>query len=397
MKIEVVSGTMLTLLLTTMLILAFKIELVSAGEYPAIYIDPPTTNDPKLTPGKNYTISIRTDYAGDNIWAYEFNLTYNPVVLYGVKVVNGDLIKEDGTVVFTEGEFDNDAGTLSFAGAVALNMTTTPPVPVNSTGPGILANVTFTVVGFGESPITLGSKTRLYRTDGTHIVDAKTMPDHIQHGYFDNRALTTAVVDAVPKTLNLKSEGRWVTVHVELPGGYDVGDIDVSTILLNYEVTAESSEVSGKKLIVRFDRPKVIALLPQAGEAELTITGILYDGTPFEGSDTIKVKDKRWQEISGVMGIEVDYCSFRTVQSEAGVEAVFNEYVRYCQENHIEVFGGYGNNWRFESASPHGIYEEVKYWKVNASWFDVDAGVWRLKTVFYVSQNGEVVRLLAPI
>ena len=104
----------------------------------------------------------------------------------------------------------------------------------------------------------------------------------------------------------------------------------------------------------------------------------------------------QWQEISGIIGIEVDYYSHRTVQSEADVEAVFNEYILYCQQNDLDIFG-YGNNWRFENAKPYGLYNGVKYWKVSASWFDANAGVWRLKTVFCVSENGEVVRLLGAI
>jgi len=100
----------------------------------------------------------------------------------------------------------------------------------------------------------------------------------------------TATVNIHPHMLNLRSKGKWITAHIELPEGYNLEDIDVSTIMLNDVVTAESSQVTRRKLRVRFDRSEVIALLPQIGEAELTITGTLFIGTPFEGSDTIRVK-----------------------------------------------------------------------------------------------------------
>lgn len=100
----------------------------------------------------------------------------------------------------------------------------------------------------------------------------------------------SAEVNVNPKSLDLRSKGNWVTGYIELPEGYDVGDVDVSTILLNDEVPAETSKVCGKKLMVRFDRSKVIALLPPAGEAELTITGTFFVGTMFEGSDTLRVR-----------------------------------------------------------------------------------------------------------
>ncbi len=42
-----------------------------------------------------------------------------------------------------------------------------------------------------------------------------------------------------PMTLNLKSQGNWITCYVELPEGYDVNDISVSSIMLNDTVPAE--------------------------------------------------------------------------------------------------------------------------------------------------------------
>jgi len=75
MERKAVSGIMLTLLLISMLTLAFQIELVSAAEYPCIYVDPPSIIDPTLTPGKNFTVSIKTDYNGSDINAYQFTLS----------------------------------------------------------------------------------------------------------------------------------------------------------------------------------------------------------------------------------------------------------------------------------------------------------------------------------
>jgi hypothetical protein len=42
-------------------------------------------------------------------------------------------------------------------------------------------------------------------------------------------------IDIDPDTLNLKSKIKWVTAYIELPGGYDVADIDVGTVKLWYE------------------------------------------------------------------------------------------------------------------------------------------------------------------
>jgi len=109
-------------------------------------------------------------------------------------------------------------------------------------------------------------------------------------------AIVEATVDIDPDTLNLKSKGKWITCYIELPEGYDVHNIDVSTIMLNGQVSAElrPSEIGDcdgdgiADLMVKFSRSAVQAIV-QPGEVELTVSGELADGTKFEGSDTIMV------------------------------------------------------------------------------------------------------------
>ena len=109
-----------------------------------------------------------------------------------------------------------------------------------------------------------------------------------------------ATVDIYPETLNLKSNGTWITAYIELPEGYNVSDINVTTVRLG-TVPAAWGNVEGNKLMVKFDRQTVIDYiwafklyhmgipLPREGvEVELTITGSLNTET-IEGSDTIRV------------------------------------------------------------------------------------------------------------
>lgn len=114
-----------------------------------------------------------------------------------------------------------------------------------------------------------------------------------------------ATVDIHPDTLNLMSRGKWITAYIELPEGYNVSDIDVSTLLLNGTVPAElyPTEVGDydndtvPDLMVKFDRANVIEYILNTTTLEpdkfmkitLTVTGKLYDGIPFEGSDIIRV------------------------------------------------------------------------------------------------------------
>ena len=112
-------------------------------------------------------------------------------------------------------------------------------------------------------------------------------------------------VDIHPGTLNLGSKGRWVTCYIELSEGYDVGDIDVSSILLNGTVAAEEAPVEVgdydgdgvEDLMVKFDRGEVVEELDWEWGATysdaLVITLELDDGTEAEGSDTVRVKSRQ--------------------------------------------------------------------------------------------------------
>jgi len=117
----------------------------------------------------------------------------------------------------------------------------------------------------------------------------------------------SASVNINPDTLNLKSRGRWITAYIELPKGYDVKDINVSSIALNNTILAEMrptgfGDEDGDgitNLMVKFDRGDLIEyMLSSMDKTEkfititLTITGKLNDGTMFEGSNTITVMPK---------------------------------------------------------------------------------------------------------
>jgi hypothetical protein len=89
-----------------------------------------------------------------------------------------------------------------------------------------------------------------------------------------------------------------VTVYIELPEGYDVEDIDVSTVKLNDTVPAlaHPTEVGDydsdgvPDLMVKFNRSDVIDILEVGEEITVTIVGEVA-GIAFEGSDTIRVID----------------------------------------------------------------------------------------------------------
>jgi hypothetical protein len=126
--------------------------------------------------------------------------------------------------------------------------------------------------------------------------------------YYDNIKIyeLAPTIDVAPDTLSLKGKGKWITAYIELPAGYDVADIDASTILLNDTVPAvtdtkyafvtdaakyitDNDKDGILERMVKFDRSAVSAILVVGDEIEITVTGDIA-GTPFEGTDTIKVK-----------------------------------------------------------------------------------------------------------
>ena len=126
-----------------------------------------------------------------------------------------------------------------------------------------------------------------------------------------------ATVDFDPNTLNLKSKGKCATCYIELPEGYDPGDIDVTTVLLNEILPAQQSPTAlgdhdadgTPDRMVKFNRSGLIAAITADDEGawviergsdppinhgeefEVYITGHLSDGTAFAGADVIKVID----------------------------------------------------------------------------------------------------------
>jgi len=195
---------------------------VSAAESSSIMVVPEIKTD--VTPGNNFTVSIYTDYEGsfpltDYICAYQFALSYNPSVINGVEVVNGDLIV--GNMTFIAGPFDNVAGELSLTWGYYKTAGEVTP------GPGTLANVTFTVVGEGASDITIDPQSKLVGWWAFHPAHTYDIETTLQHGYFQNVADLThdvAVTSVTPaSTTVLVDTSLDITVDVTNEGNINEG------------------------------------------------------------------------------------------------------------------------------------------------------------------------------
>ena len=109
-------------------------------------------------------------------------------------------------------------------------------------------------------------------------------------GEVEVTATTIVSIDIKPETLNLKSKGV-LTAFIELPECYGEEDVDIGTVECEGAPAVNAMMANDGKLIVKFDREDLVGVSP--GDAvELTVTGQLTNGTPFAGSDTIRVIDR---------------------------------------------------------------------------------------------------------
>jgi hypothetical protein len=112
----------------------------------------------------------------------------------------------------------------------------------------------------------------------------------IDMGAYEYNPPISVEAKIVPRTINLASKGKWITSYIWLPDEYDVAEIDPNSILFEDEIQPEQFWVDEEQpiAIIKFDREDVQSIL-SAGQAELTISGQLIDGSVFEGADIIRV------------------------------------------------------------------------------------------------------------
>jgi hypothetical protein len=123
--------------------------------------------------------------------------------------------------------------------------------------------------------------------DGLAVVDM---------GAYEYSPPIPAEVWIIPRIINLASEGKYITCNIWLPEDYEVGDIEPNSVVIKNEPNDIYPELiwfkeQEKVVIAKFKRSDVQAIL-NVGDAELTITGQLTNGTVFEGTDIIRVIDK---------------------------------------------------------------------------------------------------------
>ena len=283
-----------------------------------ITVIPQSTVDPNLGPGNNYTVSIYTDYNGSDVWSWQFELSYNPIVLEGIEVVNGDLITTDKhpDALFEAGDFDNTLGKQWQTNAFFYYIE--KPIPTTY-GPGILANVTFTVVGTGDSDITLvESRTKLTGYNAITeefyeiVSDWKPGIGHILHGYFRNtvEAVThdVAILSVTPSNTTVtKGDLVNITVVVENQGTVP----ETLTVTAYYDSIDPNYRIATTKTVQSLEADANASLTFVWDTTDISVVGTYSiwaeAGTVLgetdtednrrEGEDTVTVKALRGQRV----------------------------------------------------------------------------------------------------
>jgi hypothetical protein len=99
----------------------------------------------------------------------------------------------------------------------------------------------------------------------------------------------------LPNSINLNSHGKWITATIEPPAGYSIGDIDISSILLQGSVPLFEPPQIGdfdqdgiQELKMRFDRASLQSVLSPGNSVPITVSGRILD-TCFEATRLVRV------------------------------------------------------------------------------------------------------------
>jgi len=121
-------------------------------------------------------------------------------------------------------------------------------------------------------------------------------PGYVRTPRMEITVALSAEVRVNPQTIHRASKGQWVTIHVELPAGYDPLLLNRASLLLGGVSVAELSSQYGHvnhpslsdgdgdglpEVMIKFDRA-ALASLP-AGEYPLVLTGIYSSGIEVYG------------------------------------------------------------------------------------------------------------------
>ena len=118
---------------------------------PILSIQPSTLT---VAPGQSFALDVDISDVAD-LYAFQFDLGFDPTVLSGISVSEGAFLPSGGTTFFIAGTIDNVGGTIAFNADSLIGA-----IP-GVTGSGTLATVEFSALGGGSSQVDISNVTLL--------------------------------------------------------------------------------------------------------------------------------------------------------------------------------------------------------------------------------------------
>lgn len=118
-----------------------------ADSIPTVSIQPQTTT---VFGGNTFTLDVNISNVSD-LFAFQFDLGFNPSILSAVSIMEGSFLPGGGTTFFIPGAIDNVGGTIAATADSLIGL-----IP-GGTGSGTLAEVEFKALGSGTNGISLSN------------------------------------------------------------------------------------------------------------------------------------------------------------------------------------------------------------------------------------------------
>jgi hypothetical protein len=135
----------------------------SSASADTIQVDPSSTT---VTVGETFSLDVDVSNISD-LYAYQFDLTFTPGVLFATNVSEGPFLANGGDTFFLPGTIDNVGGTITFNADTLIGATS------GVTGSGTLAVFDFEALAAGPSPVAIANVFLLDST-GASIIPSST-------------------------------------------------------------------------------------------------------------------------------------------------------------------------------------------------------------------------------
>jgi parallel beta-helix repeat protein len=268
--------------------------------------------------GRNFTVEIHvrnatTTNVPAGVAGVEVHFDFSNILNYCTPVGFSNMIGQAGGALagpsilygINPGFYEDHLGSHPVNGPPYTNATFFNVAAASGSGPwnsvdGLVASITFQITS--QPPEGQPDFSASLQIAGSDIVDMEgaEVPLSVALGTLQIDAVgplsaVTAEVRVAP--LNLNSHGKWTAGYIELPEGFNVSDIDTSSLLLNGTVmvdpsakvmTGDFDNDSALELWAEFNRTQLVNLIASEGIASdnvtLLLTGQLLNGTQLEGT-----------------------------------------------------------------------------------------------------------------